>query len=382
VYNGFGQLFKTVALNMTIDTSSAMTIPHNDKWKIRASNMKRTACFGILGMLLATSMIFAVQFLPIFNATGLLIVKVKDAPAELEELWLQIDGVNVHRSGGGSWMDVTVVETDPFDLMILTDFATVLATEELPIGSYTEIRFHVTDAYATIGGETGIPLEIQPSTGWFMVKTQFTLEEEGVTTIIIDIDVNDTPIVNTRKLHPVVKATVEEIGASKPVQTHYRWADNDDAESPTWKADQDIAITNIGLTGEVLRLRLAIKNEGEAIWSSTQLTLQYATNREGPWSDVEAQGGTGPWRYSDGLGSDQTAVTNLYLTGSTIHEHFMESTPTVILTKLQIGYQGEWDICIESNGAYADTTYYFRFIRSNGTPLNDYVNYPTLTTIT
>lgn len=346
-----------------------------------ASDVRRTAYFGIVGILLATSMILAVQFIPVAGATGLLVIKVKDAPAELEELWLQIDGVRVHRSGGGSWMDVTVVATDPFDLMILTDFATVLATDELPIGSYTELRFHVTDAYATIDGETDIPLEVQPSTGWFMVKTHFTLEEEGVTIIIIDIDVNDTPIVNTRKLHPVVKAAVEEVGASMPVQTHYRWADNENAESPTWKAGQDVSIKSIALIGEILRLRLAITNEGTAIWSSTQLTLQYATDLEGEWYNVEAQGGTGPWRFSDGLGSDQTVISNLFLTGSTVHEHFVESTPTATITKLQIGSQGEWDICIESNGAEADTTYSFRLIRSDGTPLSGYSAYPTLTTI-
>jgi len=317
------------------------------------------------------------------QSKSLLVIKVKDAPATLDELFLQIDGVRVHREGEGegTWMDVTVVATDSFDLLTLTEVATVLATEELPVGSYTEIRLHVTDAKATINGEPDIPLAIRPETGWLMVKIHFTLEELGVTTIIVDIDVNEEPIVHARILLPVVKATVEQIGASMPVQRHYRWADNTDPL--TWKTDaDDKPITDIASTGAVLRIRLSIKNEGTAIWSGVQLKLQYAIDPDGDWYDVDAQGGTGIWRYFDGLGTDKAIVTSLFLAGSSVKEHFVESSPTETIAKIPIGGQGEWDICIESNGAGAGETYYFRFVLSDGTPLKAYAVYPTLTTVT
>lgn len=75
-------------------------------------------------------------------------------------------------------------------------------------------------------------------------------------------------------------------------------------------------------------------------------------------------------------------MANLYLNGSSVHEHFVESSPTETIVKILIGGQGEWDICIESNEADAETTYYFRFVLSDGTPLNGYQKYPTLTTAT
>lgn len=351
-----------------------------------AYNTRRVIVSGAVGLLIATSIILAVQFMPfmpVAEAKSLLVIKVKDAPARLDELFLQIDGVRVHKAGEGEgiWIDVKVVATSPFDLMKLTEVATVLATEELPVGSYTEIRLHVTEANATIDGVSDIPLAIKPQTGWFMVKIHFTLEELGVTTIVMDIDVNETPIVNAKILSPAVKATVEKIGASMPVQNHYRWADN--AEPLTWKADQDDPIIDIAPTGAVLRMRLSIKNEGTAIWSGAQLKLQYTTDDpddpEADWYDVDAQGEAGMWRYHDGLGTDKATVANLFLAGSTVMEHFVESSPTETIANIPIGGQGEWDICIESNGAGAGETYYFRFVLSDGTPLDTYTEYPTLT---
>lgn len=268
-----------------------------------AYNLRKLAIFGAVGFLLATSIILAVQlympFMPVEEAKSLLVIKVKDAPATLNELFLKIDEVQVHREGEGkeTWIDVTVVATEPFNLMELTeiDVATVLAAEDLPVGNYTEIRLHVTGANATIDGTPDIPLTIRPETGWLMVKIHFRLEELGVTTIVIDIDVNEEPIVHAKILSPVVKAAVKYIGASMPVQNHYRWANNDSAESPTnMTVDQDSPIIGVASTGAVLRMRLSIRNEGEAIWSGVQLKLQYNTTTDlKEWSDVDAQGGTG-----------------------------------------------------------------------------------------
>ena len=351
--------------------------------KEMAYDLRKVTIYGVVGLLLATSIIIVVQFMPLMpvaEAKSLLVIKVKDAPASLKELWLEIDGVRVHREGTGeeTWTEVGLVATEPFDLMTLTEVATVLATEELPAGSYTEIRLHVAKAYATIDGEKDIPLRI--TTEWLMVKIHFTLKESGVTTIIVDLDVNETPIVHARILSPVVKATVEKIGASIPIQRHYRWTNNDFAETPTWKAIEDGPITGVAVTGAALRMRLSIKNEGEAIWSGVKSKLQYATSLEGAWYNVDAQGGTGIWRYHDGLGTDKATVASLFLTGSTVKEHFVESTPTETIANIPVGGQGEWDICINSNGAKAGETYYFRLVLSDGTPLSAYTKYPTLTT--
>jgi hypothetical protein len=334
-------------------------------------------------MALQFSPIPIIPEIPVVQAQGLLIIKVKDAPAELQELWLKIDEVRVHRvteedDGESPWIDVNVVQTERFDLLTLTDFSIVLATEELPAGDYNEIRLHVLEAIAVIDGEE-VPLRVVAN-GKLMVKVHFTLREEGVTTIEVDIQVHDTPIIRAKILHPVVKATVEEdgIGRSKPVQTHFMWGDN--AETPTW-GDEDDPLTGVAVEGEVMRLRLSVLNDdGEAIWSGVQLKLQYATDTEGDWFDVDEDDQGGIWRYDDGEEEDKAEVDSLLLSGSTVEEHFVESSPTETIVNVPIDDQGEWDVCIESNGADPETTYFFRFALSDGTPLYDYYEYPTLTT--
>jgi len=352
-----------------------------------AYDPKMVVVFGAAGLLLSALLITAFQFMPalvfpdvpVVAAKGLLIIKVKDAPAKLEELWIQIDEVRAHRviedaDGEPPWMNVDVVLEDSFDLLLLEDFAIVLATQQLPAGEYTEIRLHVLSAYANISDQEELEELTVVSNGWLKVKVHFTLLEEGVTTIVADIQVNETPIIRSKHLHPVVKATVEaeDIGASMPVQTNYRWAENDSAESPSWKAGLNESITDVAVTEEVLRLRLAINNTGKAIWSSAQLKLQYTNDTAGDWDDVDAKDGTGIWRYCEGLGSDKTVVTKLLLDGSTIAEHFVESSPTETIIMVPVDDQGEWDVCIESNGADPDETYYFRFVLSDGTPLYDH----------
>jgi len=367
-----------------------------------AYDPKRVVVFGATGLLISAVLIMILQLsplpiipeIPVVPAQGLLIIKVKDAPTELQELWMKIDEVRVHRvteeaNGESPWIDVTVVQTDRFDLLTLTDFSIVLATQELPVGNYNEIRLGIynnpdpedeDNTYAIIDEEK-VPLKVVAN-GKLMIKVHFALREEGVTTIEVDIQVHNTSIIRSKTLHPVVKATVEEdgIGRSKPVQTHFRWA-NDSGGSFEWLASEDETVTEIATEGDVLRLRLSVLNDEDgAIWSGVQLKLQYANDTEGDWTDVNATGSDGVWRYFDGNGTDKALVGNLFLSGSDVMEHFVESSPTETIVMVPVDEQGEWDVCIESNGADPDETYYFRFVFSDGTPLYDYSEYPTLTT--
>jgi len=340
-----------------------------------AYDPKKLSIWGVTGLAISVLIILTVQSLPLIlmnntpfipetsiaDAKGLLIIRVKDAPKDLEELFIQIDGVRAHRvtdegDGESPWVNVSVVETEPFDLLKLTDFSIVLATEELPKGNYTEIRLHVLNAYANISDNIE-ELKVV-SNRWLMVKAHFTIEEEGIT---------------------IARALEETgIGRSKPVQIHYRWA-NDTEESYEWLADQNESLTEIAVSGEVLRLRLAINNTGEAIWSGAKLKLQYANDTEGDWTDVNATGGEGAWLYFDGNGTDKSVLDHLFLDGSNVKEHFVESSQTETISSIPINDQGEWDICIESNGVEPGETYYFRFVLSDGTPVYDYLEYPTLT---
>jgi len=124
---------------------------------------------------------------------GFLVIKVKDDPVALQELWLQ-----------------TLIETKHFDLLSLQDISIVLAAGELPVGNYTEIRFHVVEAWANTTEESHKPLNI--TAPWVMVKQSFfTIKAAPVTTVMIDITVNEQPIIQAGKLIPVAKAEVEVV---------------------------------------------------------------------------------------------------------------------------------------------------------------------------
>lgn len=176
-----------------------------------ARKLAMSAAGGLLIAILIISGVVLTGILPITGAKGLLIINVKDDPATLEELWLNISAVQVHRAGGGNetWKDIPLVATDPFDLLLLEDVSTVLAAGELPVGKYTEIRFNITDAWANTTENPHQSLNI--TAPWVMVKVHFTIEETPVTTILIDIDVNEQTILSSGNLHPVAKATVDYV---------------------------------------------------------------------------------------------------------------------------------------------------------------------------
>ena len=82
-----------------------------DEGKGMAYNLTRVTLFGVIGLILAASIILAVQFIPILEeppipeARGILIIKVTDAPAEeLEELFLLIDKVLVETKLGRMYL--------------------------------------------------------------------------------------------------------------------------------------------------------------------------------------------------------------------------------------------------------------------------------------
>ena len=173
-------------------------------------NNRKLVLGGLGGVLIAVLIVASfvwIGYLPTVHATGQLVVKIRDAPSDLEELWLTIDTVRVHRKGGGNttWYNVSVMQTDPFDLLSLTDFSIVLAVQELSVGNYTEIRFHIVDANATIDGASA-PLNI--TTQWMKVKAHFEIKDTQVTAVTIDIDINEEPILNSNILMPVAIADV------------------------------------------------------------------------------------------------------------------------------------------------------------------------------
>ncbi len=161
-------------------------------------------------------------------------------------------------------------------------------------------------------------------------------------------------------------------------QRSYRWYYNNDLEDPDPRSETNKSISGVHV-GDILRLRLALYNNDSADWLGGQLKIQYAAS-DSDWRDVEESNGDGEWRYCNGLTEDKSWVENLLLSGSDVREHFVESAPTALPQNLSVGSQGEWDICLENNGASDGKVYRFRFVYSNGTELDVYSEYPRLVT--
>ncbi len=101
------------------------------------------------------------------------------------------------------------------------------------------------------------------------------------------------------------------------------------------------------------------------------------------WSDVSPlASSTALWRGFNNTGvSDGATLTTLLLSSSTVAEAYAEeNNSTTTRTQVPIGGVGEWDWVVQDNLAAPNTRYCFRMVKSDGTPLDTYVNYPLVLT--
>lgn len=168
----------------------------------------------IAAVILISSVLYVpAVFLPVEATTGMLVVRVTDAPVhDLLHLNLTIDHVEVHNASG-HWLSLELKkEMAYFDLLVLENVTKDLAVNALPIGNYTKIRLRIVTANATLGDETTIPLNTPP--GYIDIKTRFEIKPDETTSLIIDIIVDKLKIVERGKsgkpanLNPQFKAIV------------------------------------------------------------------------------------------------------------------------------------------------------------------------------
>lgn len=178
------------------------------------------------------------------------------------------------------------------------------------------------------------------------------------------------------------------------IQADYRWYANSTSTTPTdpWPVgavdvDEDEAIITAspGL-GSVLRLRMSIHDENVALSTSTSaFKLQYASSTDctvATWSDVGAIGSSSPeWRGYNNAGiSDGVTLSSLLLSTTTVLGTYEEANSSALNPNIVgVGNDVEFDWVLEHNGL-AGTQYCFRAVTSDGVELNEYTNYPTLTT--
>jgi hypothetical protein len=195
-----------------------------------------------LGILAAITIIGAVfvsgiQLPGIQAQTGKLNIYLKDAPVEVDALWINITALEVHKTGDtdgkGEWIQIDISNTfEPeqdyleFDLLKYRDQAVLeLAQAEAYTGTYNKIRVTVTGAETWSWDEedeelkvdddlypvndedyTTSPLRVPPNR--IDVIIDFYIETAGEVTITIDMQ-PDWIAIHNGNLRPVMKAIVE-----------------------------------------------------------------------------------------------------------------------------------------------------------------------------
>lgn len=156
---------------------------------------------------------------------GQLTVLLMDAPVEVDELWITISNLSVHKVGDndGEWIQIdfsALTEKLTFDLLQYQNNETLdLAQVQLEVGSYNKIRMNVTDANATYyrvdneGTEYNEIVSLKVPSSHIDVITKFNITQTEDVVVLIDMQPDWVSISNSNNLRPVLKA---EIYQEKP----------------------------------------------------------------------------------------------------------------------------------------------------------------------
>jgi len=186
-------------------------------------------------------------------------------------------------------------------------------------------------------------------------------------------------------------------GISVLTQDSYRLYANANTLTPTdpWPSagsdlneNSPIDSSNISIIpGDEIRLRMNVfVTNATATVSTHAYKLQYVAASDCVnalnWTDVGAIGSGGLWRgYNNTSVANNATIGSLLLSSSTILESYVEENPSIANpTEIPLGGVGEWDWVLSDNLAVGGTTYCFRMVHSDGTPLDGYDNYPQILT--
>ncbi len=169
------------------------------------------------------------------------------------------------------------------------------------------------------------------------------------------------------------------------VQTAYRWRnDNGSETTATWKADENITITDVSLT-EIIRIRFEVEENGGANFAldpQIEFSSDATSCTTGAWTPLDTS--STAWRVTASANITDTEVTTNQLTTSAltfqVGQMYDTSNPGPLQPNLK-NKQSEYEWSIRGDGAAGDTTYRFR-VTDAGTPLNIYTNCAQLTTAT
>jgi hypothetical protein len=143
------------------------------------------------------------------EGTGVLMLQITDAPPELmiTKALINISNIEVHLIATG-WYTI-VQEEQTFDLIQLKDVKEALGNKTIPVGRYTQIRFHIDDALVTING---IEYELTIPSKTIQLICPFPINKNETTTLTIDFDVEKSVFStgsNKYMMNPTIKIIEE-----------------------------------------------------------------------------------------------------------------------------------------------------------------------------
>jgi hypothetical protein len=186
-----------------------------------AEDIRHVGIYGAAGILVAVLVIagivtsginFPSLRLPsIVSERGTLVIKLTDAPVDLENLFVNISRLEAHRVGDGeTWIDLSFVDGTSWvyvDILALENVTMDLSITEISPGNYTKLRMFVTSANATFtNGDPPEELIVPP--GKIDVIVHFEIKAGETTKLLVDMQADWAAISHSRRLRPVLKATI------------------------------------------------------------------------------------------------------------------------------------------------------------------------------
>ncbi len=138
--------------------------------------------------------------------TGRIVINVKDAPAGWTHVNVTFSTVKIHQAGSGdenatndtssndSGWHVLQLDEQTLDLKALVNVSDLLASGNVSVGKYTQIRIVVWSVTGTL--ENGTQVIFTVPSGELKIIKPFTIVKDATTILTVDIDLSKSIIQN------------------------------------------------------------------------------------------------------------------------------------------------------------------------------------------
>ena len=172
----------------------------------------------VAGITLAVIIIAAIYTagMQLSLASGTLTISLKDAPVDLSSLVMTLSSIQIQKADDQTWtvLNIDKEEATDFNLLALTgDNKIILSEQSVQVGDYSKIRLEVTDVSATYTDNNGVqyldkPIPVNVTSGHIDILVSFTVSENAVTGILIDMQPDQVAISESGNFKPIIKTTI------------------------------------------------------------------------------------------------------------------------------------------------------------------------------